>query len=153
MQQNNLSQLNFRLKLNTTPELEMRVQTVNIPGLNLGTIDIPTPFVVIPEPGNISYEQLTVTFMVGEEMKDYMEIFDWMVGLGYPDGLGTYRRKFIDGSVLILNSNQKLLKNIRFTNMFPVTLSDLTFDSTLTEVQYATATASFRFERFYYENA
>lgn len=152
MQQNNLSQLNFRLKLNTTPELEMRIQTVTIPGLNLGTIDIPTPFVVIPEPGNISYEQLTVTFMVGEEMKDYMEIFDWMVGLGYPDGLGTYTRKFIDGSVFILNSSQKVLKNIRFTNMYPVSLSDLSFDSTLTEVQYATATASFRFERFYYEN-
>lgn len=151
MQQNNLSQLNFRLKLYTVPELEMRVQSVVIPGLNLGTIDIPTPFVVIPEPGNISYDQLTVNFMVGEDMKDYMEIFDWMVGLGYPDGLGTYTRKFIDGSVLILNSNQKVLKNVRFTDMYPIALSDLTFDSTLAEIQYATATANFRFSRFYFE--
>lgn len=151
MQQNSLSQLNFRLKLYTLPELEMRVQSVVIPGLNLGTIDIPTPFVTIPEPGNISYEQLTVNFMVGEDMKDYMEIFNWMVGLGYPDGLGTYTRKFIDGSVLILNSNQKVLKNVRFTDMYPVSLSDVNFDSTLSEIQYVTATASFRFSRFYYD--
>lgn len=151
MQQNSLSQLNFRLKLYTLPELEMRVQSVVIPGLNLGTIDIPTPFVTIPEPGNISYEQLTVNFMVGEDMKDYMEIFDWMVGLGYPDGLGTYTRKFIDGSVLILNSNQRVLKNVRFTDMYPVSLSDVNFDSTLSEIQYVTATASFRFSRFYYD--
>lgn len=152
MQQNSLSQLNFRLKLYTVPELEFRVQSVTIPGLNLGTIDIPTPFVTIPEPGNISYEQLTVNFMVGEDMKDYMEIFNWMVGLGYPDGLGTYTRKFIDGSVLILNSSQNVLKNVRFTDMYPVSLSDLTFDSTLPEITYATATASFRFTRFYYDS-
>lgn len=151
MQQNNLSQLNFRLKLNSIPEVEFKAQSVIIPGLNLGTVDIPTPFVVIPEPGNISYDQLTVNFMVGEDMKDYMEIFDWMVGLGYPDGLGTYTRKFIDGSVLILNSNQKVLKNVRFTDMYPVSLTDLTFDSTLTEIQYATATVNFRFSRFYFD--
>ena len=153
MQQNSLSQLNFKLKLNTTPELEFRVQSVVIPGLNLGTIEIPTPFVVIPEPGNLSYEQVTVNFMVGEDMKDYMEIFDWMVGLGGPDGLGTYERKFIDGSIFILNSSQKPLKNIRFKDMYPVSLSDLTFDSTLSEIQYATATASFRFSRFYFDQA
>lgn len=152
MQQNSLSQLNFRLKLNTLPELEFRVQSVVIPGLNLGTVEIPSPFVTIPEPGNISYDQLSVTFMVGEDMKDYMEIFNWMVGLGMPDGLGTYTRKFIDGSVLILNSSQKILKNVRFTNMYPVSLSDVTFDSTLTDVQYVTATASFRFARFYYDS-
>lgn len=151
MQQNSLSQLNFRLKLYTLPELEMRVQSVVLPGLNLGTVEIPTPFVTIPEPGNISYEQLTVNFMVGEDMKDYMEIFNWMVGLGYPDGLGTYTRKFIDGSVLILNSNQRVLKNVRFTDMYPVSLSDVNFDSTLSEIQYVTATASFRFSRFYYD--
>lgn len=152
MQQNSLSQLNFRLKLYTLPELEVRVQSVVLPGLNLGTVEIPTPFVTIPEPGNISYEQLTVNFMVGEDMKDYMEIFNWMVGLGYPDGLGTYTRKFIDGSVLILNSNQRVLKNVRFTDMYPISLSELTFDSTLAEIQYATATASFRFSRFYFDS-
>lgn len=152
MQQNSLSQLNFRLKLYTLPELEFRVQSVTIPGLNLGTVEIPTPFVVIPEPGNLSYDQVTVNFMVGEDMKDYMEIFDWMVGLGYPDGLGTYKRKFIDGSVLILNSNQKVLKNVRFTDMYPVSLSDVNFDSTLSEISYVTATASFRFTRFYFDS-
>lgn len=152
MQQNNLSQLNFRLKLYTLPEVEFKAQSVIIPGLNLGVADFPTPFIMVPEPGNISYEQLTVNFMVGEDMKDYMEIFDWMVGLGYPDGIGTYKRKFIDGSVLILNSNQKILKNVRFTNMFPVSLTDLTFDSTLTEIQYATATVGFRFTRFYFDS-
>ena len=152
MQQNSLSQLNFRLKLYTLPEFEFRVQTVVIPGLNLGTVEIPSPFVTIPEPGNISYDQLSVSFMVGEDMKDYMEIFNWMVGLGTPDGLGTYTRKFIDGSVLILNSSQKILKNVRFTNMYPVSLSDVSFDSTLSDVQYVTATANFRFARFYYDS-
>lgn len=149
--QNNLSQLNFKLKLPTLNQLEMRAQSVVIPGLNLGQAEIPTPFVRIHEPGNLDYNDLTVSFMVGENLKDYLEIFNWMVQLGYPDSLDQYKPKVIDGSVLILNSAMNPIMNVRFTDLFPISLSDLSFDSTLSEIQYATATVSFRFNRFYFD--
>lgn len=149
--QNNLSQLNFKLKLPTLNQLEMRAQSVVIPGLNLGQAQVPTPFVQIYEPGNIEYSELQISFMVGENLKDYLEIYNWMVQLGYPDGLGQYRSKAIDGSVLILNNSMKPIVNVRFTDLFPISLSDLSFDSTLSEIQYATATVSFRFTRFYFD--
>jgi hypothetical protein len=149
--QNNLSQLNFKLKLPSLNELEMRAQSVVIPGLNLGQAPVPTPFVRISEPGNIEYSDLQVTFMIGENLKDYLEIYNWMVQLGHPDRLDQYRHKVIDGSVLILNSSMNPIVNVRFTDLFPISLSDLNFDSTLSEIQYATATVSFRFTRFYFD--
>jgi hypothetical protein len=149
--QNNLSQLNFKLKIPTVNELEMRVQSVIIPGLTLGQALIPTPFVRLSNPGNIEYTNLQLTFMVGENLKDYMEIFNWMTQLGYPDSFEQYEERRIDGSVLILNSSMKPIMNVRFTDLFPLSLTDLSFDSTLSEIQYATATVAFQFNRFYFD--
>ena len=149
--QNNLSLLNFKFKLDITPELEYRVQKVSLPGMTLGTVDVATPFVKIPLSGNITYDTFDVTFMVGESMKEYLEIFNWMTKLGYPDRLGQYQNIVSDCSLIILNSSSRANINVRFTDAFPVGISNIEMDSTLQEVQYATATAKFRFLRWYIE--
>lgn len=149
--QNNLSLLNFKFKLDITPEVEFRVQKVSIPSLNMGAAIVPTPFVKMPLPGNMSYGDLSLTFMVGEDMKDYLEIHDWMVKLGYPDTFGQYRDIKSDCSLIILNSSLRPNINIRFTDAFPVNLSPIDFDLTLQEVQYATCTVTFKFIRWYVE--
>lgn len=150
-EQNNLSLLNFKFKLHLTPEIEFRAQKVSIPGLDLGTAIVPSPFVKIPMPGNITYDDLRISFLVGENMKDYLEIYDWMVKLGYPDELGQYRDIRSDCSVVILNSNLTPNINIRFTDAYPINLSPIDFDTTLPEAQYATSTVTFRFTRWYVE--
>jgi hypothetical protein len=150
--QNNLSQLNFKFKLDRTPEIEYRAQSVQLPGLNLGTASVPTPFVPIPMPGNLTYDDLTVTFLVGENMKDYLSIFNWMVALGHPDNLEQYRDFRSDCSVFILDSNLKPNLQYRFTDAYPISLSGPEYDTTLTETQYVTATVTFRFTRWYIDN-
>ena len=115
--QNNLSQLNFKFKLDRTPEIEYRAQSVQLPALNLGTATVPTPFVPIPMPGNITYDDLTISFLVGENMKDYLSIFDWMVALGRPDKLEQYRDWRSDCSVFILDSNLNPNLVYRFTKI------------------------------------
>jgi len=149
--QNNLSQLNFRFKLSITPELEYRAQTVTIPGINLGAIASPTPFVPYYSAGNITYDELSIKFMVGENMADYLEIFNWMVHLGHPDDLGQYSNIKSDCSVFILNNNLQPHIHVRFTDVFPISLSPIEFDSTLPEIQYATSIVGFRFNRYYFD--
>ena len=148
---NNLSLLNYKLKLEAIPNVEYRVQSLSIPGMTLGTATQTTPFVPVWLSGNISYNELQITFLVGENLKDYLEIFNWMVSLGYPDAPSQYKREQTDGSVFILSSAKHPILNVRFTDMIPTSLSDLSFDTTLQEVQYMTATATFRFTRFYYD--
>ena len=150
--QNNLSQLNFKFKLDRTPEIEYRAQSVQLPGLSLGTANVPTPFVSIPMPGNITYDDLTISFLVGENMKDYLSIFDWMVALGHPDNLEQYRDWRSDCSVFILDSNLKPNLQYRFTDAYPINLSGVEYDTTLTETQYVTATVTLRFTRWYIDN-
>jgi hypothetical protein len=102
-------------------------------------------------PGNMSYDELQLGFLVGEKMKDYLSIYDWMVSLGYPDGLGQYRDYRSDCSVFVLDSNLNPQYNIRFTDAYPTSLSGFTLDTTLTETQYVTASVSFRYTRWYFE--
>lgn len=155
LNQNNLSTVNFKLNFKRLPNVEYRVQSVAIPGMEMGSVDRPSPFVRIPYPGNLTYGDLSVTFLVGESLADYLEIFNWMVLMGHPDELPQYDHEkiFSDCNVVILNSSRTSEVSVRFTDAFPISLSPLTFDSTLTDVQYATATATFKFGRFYYDLA
>ncbi len=155
-QQNSLALLNYRFKLSRTPEVEYRAQTVTVPGLTLGSADIPTQFGLrVPFSGNLSYEDLTLTFLVGEELADYLEIYNWMISLGHPDNLNNYPKEqkdtVSDLTVFILNSAMRPIINVRYIDAFPVGLSSLDFDSTLSEVQYAQATVTFRYNRYYIE--
>ena len=150
--QNNLSQLNFKFKLDRTPEIEYRAQSVVLPSMNLGSVSIPTPFVPIPLPGNLTYEDLTINFLVGENMTDYLTIFNWMVALGRPDNLEQYRDWRSDCSVFILDSNLNTNITARFTEAYPISLTGIEFDTTLSETQYATASVTFRFTRWYLES-
>ena len=87
MDQNNLSALSYKIKISGSTNLEMRCQSVSIPGVNLGTGQVATPFLIMQEPANFSYgSPLVITFMVGENLADYLEVYNWMTGLGQPDG-------------------------------------------------------------------
>ena len=154
-QQNNLSLLNYKFKLSRAPTLEYRVQSVSIPGITLGSADMPTPYGLrIPFSGNIAYDDLSVNFLVGENLEDYLEIHRWMIANGYPDSLSQYpgqvKDTVSDVSVMILNSAMRGVVNVLFKDAFPVQLSSIDFDATLSEVQYAQATVTFRYNRYYF---
>lgn len=151
-EQNNLSLLNFKFRLTRTPDIEYRAQSVTIPGLYLGTANVPTPFVPIPFPGNMTYDDLNITFLVGEGMKDYLSIFNWMVALGHPDNFEQYRDWRSDCTVFILNSNLAPAFSVKFTDAYPTQLGSITFDTTLAETQYATSTVTFKYTRWYIDN-
>jgi hypothetical protein len=154
--QNNLSQLNYKVQFAKLPQLNYRAQTVNIPGMQLTPIRVPTQLgLSIPVSGNLMYDTLDMTFIVGENLEDYLSIFDWMVQLGHPDSLSQFPKSKTDvtsdASVIITNSSQNPLYRVDFTNAFPTSLSPLMFDSTLTETVYMQASVSFAFERFYFK--
>ena len=149
---NYLSPLGFRFGLNIMPNVEFHVQGVEIPGVNLGIADVASPFVRIPLSGNMTYDAFSVTFKITENFESYNEVFNWMVSLGHPDNLNPqYEKITSDASIAILNSSKRPNVNIRFTDCLPISISPITMDTTLTDVEYVTATAQFRFLRMYVE--
>ena len=79
------SPIQFRFKCTKLPEVEFTCQTANIPGISLGGATQPTPLVDVPIPGDkINYDSLDITFLVDENLNNYKEIHDWLIGLGFP---------------------------------------------------------------------
>ena len=53
--------------------------------------------------------------------------------------------QFCDGGLHILSSNLRDVAIVKFKNLFPVSITSLNFDATETDINYFTASASFRY--------
>lgn len=156
---NFLSPLGFKFVLARTPNLNFNIQNVRIPGLQLGEIDTPTPFLRIPNSDGLTYNPLSITFRVSEDMDDYLEIHNWMVGLGAPVSFDQYKALqnqspgdplgvLSDITILIMNSSMRPNIKVHFHDAFPTSLGDLEFNTTDVDVNYIQCTADFRYLRY-----
>ena len=75
----------FVLKINQLPEVQFFITNCNLPGINLGEAVIPTPLKQIPVMGDeLTFENLSVGFLVNEEFTNYIEISKWLNAIGFP---------------------------------------------------------------------
>ena len=75
----------FVFKCNKLPKVEFFTTQVNLPGINLGDVVIPTPFKELPVQGHtLTYENLDLQFLVDEKLENYTELHDWLVAIGFP---------------------------------------------------------------------
>jgi len=78
------SPVQFRFKIAKLPQVEFFIQTVNLPGISIGTATVPTPLYDYPVPGDeISFQSLDISFLVDENLNNYKELHDWISGLGF----------------------------------------------------------------------
>ena len=79
------SPVQFRFKCTKLPLVEFFVQSATIPGINLGSAQQNTTLYDIPLPGDkLTYAALDLSFIVDENLNNYKEIHDWLLGLGFP---------------------------------------------------------------------
>lgn len=155
---NFLSPLGFTFKIKKTPNLNYFVQSVTLPDLSIAPIDVPNPFSKIPFPASsLTYGEMTITFKVDEEFANYLELHEWLVGMGFPKSFDQNRaleskplgeRTFSDISLLIHTSSKNPNIEVVFYDAFPTSLSTLTFDTTPEDVQHVTCTATFKYGRY-----
>ena len=156
---NFLSPVGFRFTLAKTPKVSFFCNSARIPEINLGVANQPTYLKDLDIPGDkLTYGDLTLRFLVDENLENYMAIHNWMTGLGFPestqdfkdlttddDGQRDFEEQFSDGNLQILNSNFRPVANVKFFNLFPISLTSLDFDATEPDIQYFTAEASFKY--------
>ena len=153
---NLLSPISFKFHIRKVPTVSYFCQTVNIPGLSLGEVVRPTPFVDYPMPGDkVTYDDLSVAFLVDEDMSNYIELMVWMKNLGNTqDPTKQYATlvasddKTSDCSLTILTNNMNANKDIVFFDCWPTSLSELSMETVATEVEPLQATATFKFRDF-----
>ena len=160
---NFLSPLNFRLVLQKAPLLNFFLQGASIPGLTFaGNVIMPTPLLDIPIPGErLVYSPLTVSFMVDEDMTNYLEIFNWMISLAANDLQPSiaYRaqtsieadvnsRDRSDIKLMILTSSKNPNIEVNFIDAFPSQLGELNFNTTATGVNYLESSVTFEYIKY-----
>ena len=167
----------FKFSINQLPKVEFFTTTANIPDLTLSDVVIPTPFKQIPVLGqNLTYGNLTITFIVDEFLENYRELHTWLTGIGFPKsrkqftefrsnisntGSATATPKvdvgavgksvadaamFSDATLTILSNKNNPIVEVRFSNMYPVSLGALEFNQQATDVEYMTVSADFTYQ-------
>lgn len=154
---NFLSPLNFKFQIKKAPHVNFFIQQVNIPSILLQSPEKGNPFVNIPFPGeHLKFGELKIVFKVDEDLKNYLEIHNWIRALGKPENFEQYKtiqdQPIASGegirsdiSLMVLSSSKMANYEVVFVDAFPVTLSDLNFTTVDSDVNYITATASFRY--------
>ena len=156
-----LSPIGFKFQLNNFPEVNYFCQSATLPGISIGSISVPTPLKAIDLPGDeVTFEELSIKFIVDENMKNWLAIYDWIIGLGFPTEEGQAKYKKLstigelttDAVLTVLTSNMNPQINFRFKECFPLSLSSIAFDSGGTDIDYVTADVSFRYDVYTVEN-
>ena len=161
---NFLSPVGFKFALKRSPAVAFFCNEANIPSMDLGVAEQPTYLKNIPVPGDkIQFGDLSLRFLVDEDLKNFMEIQNWIRGLGFPESLSQFDELekeatmpsnfgnntgddiYSDGTLQILSSNLIPKFQVMFSDLFPYSLSTITFDATDTDIEYFTADVSFKY--------
>ena len=159
---NFLSPTGFKFGLKRSPGVAFFCNQANIPALDLGVAEQPSYLKDIPLPGDkMQFGDLNLRFLVDEDLVNFMEIQNWMRGLGFPESLAEFNDLkneailgpmgkstedvYSDGTLQILSSNLIPKFQVVFNDLFPYSLSTVTFDATDTDIEYFTADVGFKY--------
>ena len=75
----------FKFGIHQLPKVEFFTTTAQVPGIALSDVIIPTPFKSIPMQGDqLTFDNLTINFIVDEFLENYLSLHEWMIGIGFP---------------------------------------------------------------------
>ena len=166
----------FRFLINQLPKVEFFTVAASVPAVNLGEAVFPTPFRQIPIAGDeLTFDSFNITFIVDEFLENYITMYDWLVGHGFPrtrQEFKTFRDEtsvteiksersgptgsksigdrpmLSDSTLTILSNKNNPIVEVRFRDMYPVSLGTLSYDQGASDVDYIRVEASFSYQSF-----
>jgi len=154
----------FKVTLGNYPLLEWFCTSVSLPGVSLGRYDQGTRLATIPRVGdNLTFDDITFTFLVDEKLQNYQEIFNWMVNIGFPSNHVQFNAKdrvdkvdrggelslYSDLHIAVLSNKNNPVVRLTFHDAWPVSLGGLEYTSQDTDAAYLNADVTFAYS--YYE--
>jgi hypothetical protein len=97
----------------------------------------------------VGYDALSIRFAIDEDMKNYTEIFDWMINnreSGRDPLAGD--QQVSDMILTVLTNHNNVNKEFQFMDAFPTSLSGAEFTTQATDVEYLQADVTFRYNEF-----
>ena len=142
---NPLTEVQFKFELTAYPATTFFVQTVNLPGLTMDVITYGRPqrTGLGLGGGGVEYELLEVGFVVDEYLKNWQEMFNWITGP---------QPKYSGAILTILSSSMNPTLEVHFQNLFPTALTELTFDSSVSETTSLISNVTFNYSIYTIKN-
>ena len=169
----------FKFTIHQLPKVEFFTTSAAVPSISLNNYEQPTPFKNIPIIGDrLTYEDLTISFIVDEYLENYITIHNWMTGIGFPKsrsqftafrntgsntpnssaggntdigvvGSATDDNAFYsDATLTILSNKNNPIVEVRYADMFPTSLSALEYNQNTSDVEYITANITFKYKLY-----
>ena len=156
---NQLNVVSFETNFQRMPATDFFCQRVNIPSLALGNAILPTQFSSVPVEGDtLVFENLTISFYVNEDLSNYMEVYNWLISIGFPDEFPQFN---LNGDAISATATNGTIKsvmnviiqtnktnpnyNITFKDAFPTSLGSIPLDATATDMQPIVVDATFAY--------
>ena len=99
-----LSPTQFKFNIHQLPKVEFFCTAANVPAINLGEAIFPTPYKQIPVMGDtLTYDNLSISFIVDENLENYIELHEWLTAIGFPkdrEQFTTFRSSTADSPVI-----------------------------------------------------
>ena len=160
-QPTNLNQLNvvsFDVSFSRLPAVQYFCQRISLPTVVLGETNEPTPFLNLPIEGDtLTFEAMSLSFIVDEDLQNYISIYNWMTALGFPRDYAQFAilkepgaanqtdSKYSDLTIVLHTNKSNPNYKIKFTDCFPTSLSSIQFDATPTGMDPIVVDATFNF--------
>jgi len=150
----------FRFVLHRSPQIIYFCQGVKFPGLSMEPMIQPAPLGVPIKitPNKMNFDNLELTFLVSEDFKNWLEIYNWMHRIlpakhfsnqykEHPDSknYSSEEVRYQDGSLVLMNSASRGFLEVQFERMFPISLSGIDFSSTVSDANPVTCTVQFAY--------
>ena len=166
---NYLSPVNFDLQINKLPKTRYFCTGVTLPNVIMSEVTQHTTLAVQSSvPGDkITFDPLSVTFVVDEDMTNYREIYDWImaVGPGFDSddfstlinstktskgtfSSGNYENMYSDTTLIINTSSNNANIEFMFEDCFPTSLGGIESSTNTDGVEYATCDLTLRYTLF-----
>lgn len=157
---NLLQSTKFLLMIDRIPATQYFCQEANIPGFTLGQALVNTPVIDYYAAGNkLTYNTFNITFLLDEQLLAWRNLHDWFRSIASPKSIqerntlsniqnnykNTKLPAYSDATLTILSNLNNPILDIRFYDMFPISLGDIQLSTTQSADNVLTADASFIF--------
>ena len=127
---------------------------------------------------NLTYGNLNITFIVDEFLENYRELHEWLTGIGFPKDRKQFKdfrsntsntgsasatpvqdvgkvgktvpdaAMFSDATLTVLSNKNNPIVEVRFSNLYPVSLGALEFNQNSSDVEYISVQADFTYKLY-----
>lgn len=160
----NINPLNpngFLMSIQRLPTVTYFAQSISLPAMSLGAAMQATPRVKVPWAGDqLTFEALTVKFLVDEQLLNYRALYDWMIALGAPEDPDQFASlvattdisktiaEASDATIQVLSGSNNPIQTIRIIDAVPTQLDGFDLIANADQVQYITGTVTFDIQRY-----